>query len=154
MLVTDSFARGSNTKSEGVPRVCGREGSDSICLFQKRITETQPVMRPLYTMRGRTGWPPKHLALASRETYCTGQPLPLCLEAVVPAAGACTSHPPTRLGFKHLTTGPKSAASGFPSSWHLMGFRSSRPPLHAVGMVLPWLLAALNYLSSNLPFGN
>lgn len=41
-------------------------------------------MRLLYTTRGRSGWPPRHFALASREIYSKGQPFPLCWGLHIP----------------------------------------------------------------------
>lgn len=68
------------------------------------------------------------LGLKLREAHSSGQPLPSCLEG----AGACTSHPPTCLGLKHLTPALTLPPTHSPS--HRL--QSWRPPLHAIGMLL------------------
>lgn len=91
MPVIDLFARGSNAKRGlSSPRGCGREGSDSLCIFQSRVN---PACNETTSYGEGKDWvTTKASSLNLKRNIFLWPALP-CLEAVVPGAEPGPAHP-------------------------------------------------------------
>lgn len=93
MPVIDLFARGSNAKRGlSSPRGCGREGSDSLCIFQSRVNRNPACNETTSYGEGKDWVTTKASSLNLKRNIFLWSALP-CLEAVVPGAEAGPAHP-------------------------------------------------------------